>query len=143
MFDQLQKAFWKALTPDLVADTPTAAAEPSDGLSADIVAALGGVDNLKSQQPLALTRVRVVLRDVSHIDQRALSAAGPVDSTICASPAMSVCMVRGLPSTNTIISKGSAAPPATTGCAMPYASITDPTPVPPGSVSTSIRETAG
>ncbi|WP_331691953.1 PTS transporter subunit EIIB [Pseudomonas sp. ZY71] len=76
MFDQLQKAFWKALTPDLVADTPTAAAEPSDGLSVDIVAALGGVDNLKSQQPLALTRVRVVLRDVSHIDQRALSAAG-------------------------------------------------------------------
>lgn len=76
MFDQLQKAFWKALTPDLVVDTPAAAAEPSDGLSAAIVAALGGVDNLKSQQPLALTRVRVVLRDVSGIDQQALSAAG-------------------------------------------------------------------
>jgi phosphotransferase system IIB component len=76
MFDQLQKAFWKALTPDLVVDTPAAPAEPTDGLSADIVAALGGVDNLKSQQPLALTRVRVVLRDVSGIDQQALSAAG-------------------------------------------------------------------
>ena len=76
MFDQLQKAFWKALTPDLVVDTPAATAEPSDGLSAAIVAALGGVDNLKSQQPLALTRVRVVLRDVSGIDQQALSAAG-------------------------------------------------------------------
>ncbi|WP_242206740.1 MULTISPECIES: PTS transporter subunit EIIB [unclassified Pseudomonas] len=76
MFDQLQKAFWKALTPDLVVDTPAAPAEPTDGLSADIVAALGGVDNLKSQQPLALTRVRVVLRDVSNIDQQALSAAG-------------------------------------------------------------------
>jgi phosphotransferase system IIB component len=76
MFDQLQKAFWKALTPDLVVDTPAAPAEPTDGLSADIVAALGGVDNLKSQQPLALTRVRVVLRDVSHMDPNALSAAG-------------------------------------------------------------------
>jgi len=76
MFDQLQKAFWKALTPDLVVDTPAAPAEPTDGLSADIVAALGGVDNLKSQQPLALTRVRVVLRDLSGLDQQALSAAG-------------------------------------------------------------------
>ncbi|MFI8223318.1 PTS glucose transporter subunit IIB [Pseudomonas sp. NPDC085632] len=76
MFDQLQKAFWKALTPDLVVDTPAAAAEPTNGLSGEIVAALGGVDNLESQQPLALTRVRVVLRDVSHLDQHALSAAG-------------------------------------------------------------------
>lgn len=76
MLDKLQKAFWKALTPDLVVDTPDAPAEPSEGLSAAIVAALGGVDNLQSQQPLALTRVRVVLRDVSGIDQRALSAAG-------------------------------------------------------------------
>jgi PTS system N-acetylglucosamine-specific IIB component len=76
MFDQLQKAFWKALTPDLVPDTPKAAAEPTDELSAAIVAALGGVDNVQSQQPLALTRVRVVLRDVSNIDQQALSAAG-------------------------------------------------------------------
>lgn len=76
MFDQLQKAFWKALTPDLVVDTPAAAAEPTGGLSADIVAALGGVDNLKSQQPLALTRVRVVLLDLSGLDQQALSAAG-------------------------------------------------------------------
>jgi phosphotransferase system IIB component len=76
MLDKLQKAFWKALTPDLVVDTPEAPAEPSAGLSAAIVAALGGVDNLQSQQPLALTRVRVVLRDVSGIDQQALSVAG-------------------------------------------------------------------
>ena len=76
MLDKLQKVFWKALTPDLVVDTPDAPAEPSEGLSAAIVAALGGVDNLQSQQPLALTRVRVVLRDVSGIDQQALSAAG-------------------------------------------------------------------
>lgn len=76
MLDKLQKAFWKALTPDLVVDTPEAPAEPSAELSAAIVAALGGVDNLQSQQPLALTRVRVVLRDVSGIDQQALSVAG-------------------------------------------------------------------
>ncbi|CAI8985465.1 PTS glucose transporter subunit IIB [Pseudomonas sp. IT-347P] len=76
MLDKLQKAFWKALTPDLVVDTPDVPAESTDGLSAAIVAALGGADNLQSQQPLALTRVRVVLRDVSIIDQQALSAAG-------------------------------------------------------------------
>ncbi|WP_332766218.1 PTS transporter subunit EIIB [Pseudomonas koreensis] len=76
MFDQLQKAFWKALTPDLVPDTPSVQATPDDGLSAAIVAALGGVDNLQSQQPVALTRVRVTLRDVSRLDEQALSDAG-------------------------------------------------------------------
>ncbi|WP_434709622.1 PTS transporter subunit EIIB [Pseudomonas sp. R1-1] len=76
MFDQLQKAFWKALTPDLVLDAPNVQATPDDGLSAAIVAALGGVDNLQSQQPVALTRVRVTLRDVSRLDEQALSDAG-------------------------------------------------------------------
>ncbi|MFJ7314262.1 PTS glucose transporter subunit IIB [Pseudomonas sp. NPDC098747] len=76
MFDKLQQAFWKALTPDLVPDEPKVPAEPAEGLSADIVAALGGVDNLKAQQPVALTRVRVVLCDVSRMDRQALSAAG-------------------------------------------------------------------
>lgn len=76
MFDQLQKAFWKALTPDLVPDAPSVQAMPYDGLSAAIVAALGGVDNLQSQQPVALTRVRVTLRDVSRLDEQALSEAG-------------------------------------------------------------------
>lgn len=76
MFDKLQKAFWKALTPDLVADAPRVQAEPDGGLSAEIVAALGGVDNLESQQPAALTRVRVALRDVSRMDRQALSDAG-------------------------------------------------------------------
>lgn len=76
MFDQLQKAFWKALTPDLVLDAPSVQATPEDGLSAAIVAALGGVDNLQSQQPVALTRVRVTLRDVSRLDEQALSEAG-------------------------------------------------------------------
>lgn len=76
MFDQLQKAFWKALTPDLVPEASSVQATPDDGLSAAIVAALGGVDNLQSQQPVALTRVRVTLRDVSRLDEQALSEAG-------------------------------------------------------------------
>ena len=76
MFDKLQQAFWKALTPDLVVDTPPVQAEPADGLSAEIVVALGGADNLKSQQPVALTRVRVALGDVSLMDRQALSEAG-------------------------------------------------------------------
>lgn len=76
MFEKWQKAFWKALTPDLVADAPKVQAESDGGLSAAIVAALGGADNLKSQQPAALTRVRVALCDVSRIDRQALSDAG-------------------------------------------------------------------
>lgn len=76
MFDKLQQAFWKALTPDLVWDEVKAVAEPIAGLSAEIVAALGGVDNLKSQQPVALTRVRVALHDEARVDRQALSLAG-------------------------------------------------------------------
>ncbi|WP_353188316.1 PTS transporter subunit EIIB [Pseudomonas sp.] len=76
MFDKLQQAFWKALTPDLVPDEVKAIAEPIAGLSAEIVAALGGVDNLKSQQPVALTRVRVALHDAARVDRQALSMAG-------------------------------------------------------------------
>jgi phosphotransferase system IIB component len=34
------------------------------------------VDNLKSQQPVALTRVRVELRDVGRMDRQALVLAG-------------------------------------------------------------------
>jgi phosphotransferase system IIB component len=76
MFDKLQQAFWKALTPDLIWDEVKAVAEPIAGLSAEIVAALGGVDNLKSQQPVALTRVRVALHDEARVDRQALSVAG-------------------------------------------------------------------
>lgn len=75
MFDKLQQAFWKALTPDLVPEEVKAAADAVAGLSAEIVAALG-VDNLKSQQPLALTRVRVTLHDEARVDRQALSVAG-------------------------------------------------------------------
>ncbi|NVZ23042.1 PTS transporter subunit EIIB [Pseudomonas costantinii] len=74
MFEKLQRAFWKALTPDLVAETVAA---PAQGvLSADVLKALGGADNLKSQQHIALTRVRVQLLDVARLDGAALKAAG-------------------------------------------------------------------
>ncbi|KAA0995913.1 PTS glucose transporter subunit IIB [Pseudomonas sp. ANT_J12] len=76
MFEKMQRAFWKALTPDLVADEPKQVVKPVAGLAGDIVAALGGVDNLKSQQPVALTRVRVELRDVGQVDRQALNRAG-------------------------------------------------------------------
>jgi PTS system N-acetylglucosamine-specific IIB component len=76
MFEKMQRAFWKALTPDLVADEPKQVVKPVAGLAGDIVAALGGVDNLKSQQPVALTRVRVELRDVGRVDRQALNRAG-------------------------------------------------------------------
>ena len=76
MFEKMQRAFWKALTPDLVVDEPKVVAQPVSALAPDIVAALGGVDNLKSQQPVALTRVRVELRDVGRMDRQALNVAG-------------------------------------------------------------------
>jgi phosphotransferase system IIB component len=75
MFDNLQRAFWKALTPDLVLEVPSRPA-PDDGLAPAIITALGGADNLKSHQPLALTRLRVELRDMARIDRPGLSAAG-------------------------------------------------------------------
>ncbi|PRA29813.1 PTS transporter subunit EIIB [Pseudomonas poae] len=72
MFEKLQQAFWKALTPDLIAETVV-----SPGLlSADVLNALGGADNLKSQQRVALTRVRVQLRDATKLDAEALKVAG-------------------------------------------------------------------
>ncbi|NWA26992.1 PTS transporter subunit EIIB [Pseudomonas gingeri] len=77
MFEKIQRAFWKALTPDLVPDqatTPLPSAEVA--LQPEIVAALGGEANLKSQQRVALTRLRVALNDSTRIDQPALRAAG-------------------------------------------------------------------
>ena len=74
MFEKLQRAFWKALTPDLVAET---VATPTLGLlSADVLSALGGANNLKSQQRVALTRVRVHLQDAGRLDEAALKASG-------------------------------------------------------------------
>ena len=74
MFETLQRAFWKALTPDLIAETP--AAPTQSLLSAEVLKALGGADNLKSQQRVALTRVRVQLQDAGRLDSQALKAAG-------------------------------------------------------------------
>ena len=76
MFEKLQRAFWKALTPDLIAET-VATPTPTQGLlSADVLSALGGANNLKSQQRVALTRVRVHLQDAGRLDEQALKAAG-------------------------------------------------------------------
>ncbi|HEC55842.1 MAG TPA: PTS glucose transporter subunit IIB [Gammaproteobacteria bacterium] len=74
MFEKLQQAFWKALTPDLIAE---AVATPTQSLlSAEVLSALGGADNLKSLQRVALTRVRVQLQDVAKMDAGALKMAG-------------------------------------------------------------------
>ncbi|WP_434558513.1 PTS transporter subunit EIIB [Pseudomonas sp. Z5-35] len=75
MFDKLQRAFWKALTPDLIPEEPKRPAAVGE-LAPAIIAALGGAENLKSQQPVALTRLRVELRDVARIDRAGLSVAG-------------------------------------------------------------------
>ena len=76
MFEKMQRAFWKALTPDLVVDETKPVAQAVSGLAPNVVAALGGADNLKSHQPMALTRMRVELRDVARMDRQALTAAG-------------------------------------------------------------------
>ena len=75
MFEKLQRAFWKALTPDLIAETVAAPAGESL-LPADVLSALGGEENLTSQQRVALTRVRVQLKDAGRLDESALKAAG-------------------------------------------------------------------
>ncbi|MCM2375964.1 PTS transporter subunit EIIB [Pseudomonas marginalis] len=77
MFEKLQRAFWKALTPDLIAETVTAPKQSL--LSADMLSALGGANNLKSQQRVALTRVRVQLQDAAKVDAAVLKAAGVLD----------------------------------------------------------------
>jgi hypothetical protein len=56
MFDKALKAFWKALTPDLVVDEP---AKPVLTLDKTVLAALGGAGNIKTEQRVALTRIRV------------------------------------------------------------------------------------
>ncbi|WDG76253.1 PTS transporter subunit EIIB [Pseudomonas chlororaphis] len=78
MFEKLQRAFWKALTPDLVPDQPKATARPTGDavLSPALLAALGGANNLKTQQRVALTRVRVELHDPTLLDATALRSAG-------------------------------------------------------------------
>ncbi|MBN0976183.1 MULTISPECIES: PTS transporter subunit EIIB [Pseudomonas] len=76
MFEKLQQAFWKALTPDLVAETPNAEPAADAMLAPAVLSALGGATNLKSQQRVALTRIRVQLQDPTLVDEMGLKAAG-------------------------------------------------------------------
>ncbi len=73
MFDKVLKAFWKALTPDLVADEPC---KPESTLDKTVLAALGGAGNIKTEQRVALTRIRVELADITRLDPQALRVAG-------------------------------------------------------------------
>ena len=73
MFDNVRKAFWKALTPDLVVDEP---GKLDSQLQPAVLAALGGAGNVKSEQRVALTRIRVELADITRLDPQALRAAG-------------------------------------------------------------------
>ena len=50
MFNKLQSAFWKALTPDLVPDEPKVTTATETLLPAKVVEALGGEKNLTSQE---------------------------------------------------------------------------------------------
>ena len=50
MFNKLQSAFWKALTPDLVPDEPKVTTATETLLPAKVVEALGGKKNLTSQE---------------------------------------------------------------------------------------------
>lgn len=76
MFEKLQRAFWKALTPDLIPDQPKAPKANGNALNDAMLAALGGSANIKSQQPLALTRLRLELHDPQLLDASALRVAG-------------------------------------------------------------------
>lgn len=76
MFEKLQRAFWKALTPDLVAETPSTESAADAMLAPAVLSALGGAANLKTQQRVALTRIRVQLQDSTRMDEVALKTAG-------------------------------------------------------------------
>ena len=73
MFDKALKAFWKALTPDLVADET---GQSASILDETVITALGGASNVKSEQRVALTRIRVELADITRLDPQALRVAG-------------------------------------------------------------------
>lgn len=74
MFGRLNNAVWKLLTPDLVAEHTGGAAAPASLLAPEVIAALGGRDNLATQQRVAVTRVRVQVREPARIDEPALQA---------------------------------------------------------------------
>ena len=64
MFEKLHQAFWKALTTDLMPDVTRPA---SSLLDSTVLAALGGAENITSEQKVALTRVRVQVCDASKL----------------------------------------------------------------------------
>lgn len=76
MFNKLQSAFWKALTPNLVPDEPKVTTAAEAPLPASVVEALGGEKNVASQQRVAITRIRVQLLDAEQLDELALQASG-------------------------------------------------------------------
>jgi PTS system glucose-specific IIC component len=72
------------------APTSTATADEADApalraRAEKLVAALGGAANIKSADAVALTRLRVVVRDESQVDQAAVRAAG-VNGVMIADP---------------------------------------------------------
>ena len=73
MFERIGDWFWNALTPDLVQDENQHVA---GAIAPAVLAALGGAANLKSCEPVALTRLRVELRDPGLLQESALRAAG-------------------------------------------------------------------
>ncbi|MCC7635111.1 PTS transporter subunit EIIB [Stenotrophomonas rhizophila] len=74
MLGKWNDALWKLLTPDLVAAPPADAAVPASLLAPEVIAALGGSENLATQQRVAITRIRVQVRDQARIDEAALQA---------------------------------------------------------------------
>jgi len=73
MFERAASWLWRALTPDLLPDDSQAL---PPGMSPAVLAALGGAVNLRACQPVALTRLRVELRDAGLLQEGALRAAG-------------------------------------------------------------------
>ena len=78
MLGKCNDALWKLLTPDLVAEPPADMAAPTSLLAAEVIAALGGEKNMATQQRVAITRIRVQVRDRTRIDEAALQACSAV-----------------------------------------------------------------
>ena len=51
-------------------------AKPVSTLDKTVLAALGGSGNIKTEQRVALTRIRVELADITRLDPQALRVAG-------------------------------------------------------------------
>ena len=62
MFDKVLKAFWKALTPDLVADEP---GKPASILDKTVLAALAHLSGYAGF-PLAVNAIRIVAEQLQN-----------------------------------------------------------------------------